>query len=132
MTILTIDEQTAAIADVQTIIESTGDLATIKRPTKTEPQPDDPFGEIEDSETQIAIDIPIEFIALAPEQIIQQGHDRVANVLPDTDVAENDFIIDQANTNIRYRITNVVIHNLFGAITHKELRLERAYKETSP
>ena len=130
MSILTIDEQLAAIADVQTIITSTGDLASIYRPTKTEPQTGDVFGQVESGETPIIPNAPIEFVALAPEQIIQVGHDRVANVLPATNVLENDFIIDQANTSVRYRVTDIVKHNLFGAVTHFELRLERKYKES--
>lgn len=130
MAILTTEEKADAIAEFQLIIESTGDLATIIRPDKTEVQPSDPFGKIESSEAVIVTNVPVEFISLDPTEVIQEGHDKIGNVLPNTDVKENDFIIDQSNTNIRYRITDVVKHNLFGAITHLELKLERAYVES--
>lgn len=130
--ILTDEEKIAAIADVQEIILSTESLATIFRPIKTEPQADDVMGEIESSATTIATNVPVEFLALPPEQIIQEGHDRKANVLPATNVEENDFIVDQASPDVRYRITNIVKHNLFGAVTHFELRLERKYEENTP
>ena len=122
-------EHDQAIADMYEIIISSGRLITIARPNETEAQTDDVMGKVESTATEISINVPVEFVAIPPEEIIQEGHDWKANVIPATNVLEKDFIIDQAIPNTRYRVTNIVKHDLFGAVTHFELQLERTYEE---
>ena len=123
MSVLTAEERAAIAGDVRRIIEACGDIARVLRPEKQ--GEDSFFGPHESGETEIHAAIPCELQHLPPEEIIQQGHDSVLHVFPDTDVKENDFV---EVGGVRYRVTDVVPHDCFGAVTHLELRLEKEYR----
>ena len=124
MTILSDSEKMQAVSDIRAMIEAGGTTARILRPAKA--GLDSFFGAHEAAEVEIAAAIACELQDLPPEEVQQTGHDAALHVLPDVDVAEGDFT--EVN-GVRYRVTDRVEHNLFGVVTHLELRLEREYKD---
>ena len=82
-------------------------------------------GPRETSETVVAESLAIEFLAGSPEEITQEGADATANIAFDADVQEGDFLVVDE---VRYRVTNIEPHGIFGAKSHKTLTLEREYR----
>ena len=124
MTILSDSEKTQAASDIRKMIEAGGQTARILRPVKA--GLDSFFGAHEAAEVEIAAFAPCELQDLPPEEVQQTGHDAALQLLPDADIAEGDFV---EVAGIRYRVTDIAPQNLFGVVTHLELRLEREYKD---
>ena len=122
MNVLSPQEKVRVAADVKTIIESSGETASVLRPNRQ--GTDSFFGAHEAGETEIA-NIPCELRHLPPEEVQQKGHDAELHVLPGAPVQEGDFTVVGG---IRYRVTDVKPHNCFGVVTHLEIKLELEQK----
>lgn len=106
-----------AAGDVAWLIRQAGTSARVTRPTPA--GTGSFFGPHEAAEALIG-EIPIEVNDLAPKDLAELGCDAVASVLPDAGVVENDFV---EVGGLRYRVSEVKPHNLFGTVTHVDLHL---------
>ena len=84
------------------------------------------YGPHESSETVIAEALPVEFHYGSPAGLEQEGADATADVEFGADVKEGDFLEFEA---VRFRVTDVEPHIVFGARSYKTLTLERQYKD---
>ena len=84
------------------------------------------YGPREGAETLIADALPVEFHYGSPDNLEQEGADATADVEAGSDVKEGDFLEYQG---VRFRVTDVEPHTLYGARAYTTLVLEREYKE---
>ena len=84
------------------------------------------YGPHEDKEAVISEALPVEFHYGSPHDLKQEGADATADVEFSADVNEGDFLEFEG---VRYRVTDIAPHTLFGARAYKTLTLEREYKE---
>ena len=84
------------------------------------------YGPREGAETVIAEALPVEFHYGRPDNLEQEGADATADVEFGADVKEGDFL---ELAGVRYRVTDIEPHPLYGARAYKTLVLEREYKE---
>ena len=84
------------------------------------------YGPREGAETVIAEALPVEFHYGTPDHLEQEGADATADVEAGSDVREGDFLEYQG---VRFRLTDVDRHTLYGARAYTTLVLEREYKE---
>ena len=122
------DRQRAqAKRDVAWLVELSGVHATVVRPGSV--GGGSFFGRRDSNETTLD-PIPIGIRSLPPETLAEIGADAVASVLPGADVREGDWLdVDGENSSVRYRVTEVNPQNLFGAVTHVDLHLERERRD---
>ena len=84
------------------------------------------YGPREGAETVVAEALPVEFHYGRPDNLEQEGADATADVEFGADVKEGDFL---ELAGVRYRVTDIERHPLYGARAYKTLVLEREYKE---
>jgi hypothetical protein len=84
------------------------------------------YGPREGAETVIAEALPVEFHYGRPDNLEQEGADATGDVEFGADVKEGDFL---ELAGVRYRVTDIEPHPLYGARAYKTLVLEREYKE---
>ena len=125
MTILKNSEKNILKNDIRKIIESTGDFLKILRPEKT--GQNSFYGSKQTGLAVITDSVICEKIDLLPDNTVSKEHDLIVNIPPETDIKEDD-LIEYKST--RYKVTDIVKHNCFGAITHLELKTERDKRET--
>ena len=124
MPLLTEREKQLASADVEELITGDNTQCEVRRPVRSG---EGSFhGGHEESETTVIQSLPVEVLYGAPEGLVQEGADAVANISAGADVQEGDFLVIGE---VRYRVTDVNQHSLFGADTHKTLTLEREYRD---
>lgn len=115
MALLSPGEKAEAGADVRELILASGQTAVLLRASDgerlygTDDAPYAPVGE----------PFPLEFVPTPAEELAQKI-DATACVLPDADVRPEDRIQMGAET---YRVQTVKEERLFGAITHKVIKL---------
>ena len=126
MEILSNDEKLNIQADMKTIIDSFGIIVIIYRPAKD--RVNTFYGSKQTGLTRIYDSIKCEIIDLSPDDSRMKGHDLLVNILPDIEIKEDDIF--EIN-NIKYKVKDIIVHNCFGAITHKEIKLERDKRETN-
>ena len=124
MSLMTDREKRRIEADVSELIHGGETSCRVIRPAKE--GDDDFYGPHEPSESVIAENLPVEFLPGTPEGLEQEGADASANVDYDADVQEGDFLVFEE---IRYRVTHIEPHTVFGAQSHRRLILEREYKK---
>jgi len=124
MSLMTDRDKRRIEADVSELIHGEETTCRIIRPAKE--GGDDFYGPHEPSELVIAENLSVEFLTGTPEGLEQEGADASANVDYDADVQEGDFLVFEE---IRYRVTHVEPHTIFGAQSHRRLILEREYKK---
>ena len=84
------------------------------------------YGPREGAETVIADALSVEFHYGRPDNLEQEGADATADVEAGSDVKEGDILEYQG---VRFRVTDVDPHTLYGARAYTTLVLEREYKE---
>ena len=84
------------------------------------------YGPREGAQIVIAEALPVEFHYGRPDNLEQEGADATADVEFGADAKEGDFMEFEG---VRYRVTDVEPHTLYGARAYKTLVLEREYKE---
>lgn len=84
------------------------------------------YGPREGAEDLIAEALPVEFHYGRPDNLEQEGADATSDVEFGADVKEGDFLTFEG---VRYRVTDVEPHTLYGARAYTTLVLEREYKE---
>ena len=126
MTILKNSEKNILKNDIRKIIESTGDVIKILRPSKAGQNTF--YGSKQTGLTVIADSVICEKIDLLPDNTVSKEHDLILHLPPETDIREDDLI---EYKNSRYKVTDIVAHNCFGAITHIEIKTERDKRETN-
>ena len=107
------------------MIRASGERAEILRPQVTGAGD---FAGPHESQEQSLGSVPIEFKQLSPEDLKQIGADGMCSMLPESDVAEGDFLIFNE---VLYRISDVKAVNCFGAVSHIIVKLEREYQTRS-
>ena len=122
------DRQRAqAKRDVAWLVQLSGVNATVVRPGSV--GRGSFFGRRDSNETTLG-PIPLGIRSLPPETLAEIGADAVASVLPGADVREGDWLdVEGENSSVRYRVTEVNPQNLFGAVTHVDLHLERERRD---
>ena len=124
MPLMTDREKRVVERDVADLVHGDGVFCRITRPDVA--GGDDFYGPHEPSETVVVESLLVEFIPGTPEGLEQEGADASANVDYDADVQEGDFLVFEE---VRYRVTHVDPHTVFGAQSHRRLILEREYKK---
>ena len=84
------------------------------------------YGPREGAEDLIADELPVEFHYGSPDNLEQEGADATADVEFGSNVKEGDFL---EYLGVRFRVTDVEPHTLYGARAYTTLILEREYKE---
>ena len=84
------------------------------------------YGPRECAVTVINAALPVEFHYGRPDNLEQEGADATADVEAGSDVKEGDILEYQG---VRFRVTDVDPHTLYGARAYTTLVLEREYKE---
>ena len=119
--------------DVEWLVKLSGAVATVVRPGSV--GAGSFFGRRDVSSNTLG-SIPIGIRSLPPETLAEIGADAAASVLPGADVREGDWLDvdgvgggDGDGANVRYRVTEVRPQNLFGAVTHVDLHLERERRD---
>ena len=128
------DRQRAqAKRDMEWLVKLSGVLATVVRPGSV--GAGSFFGRRDSNVTTLG-PIPMGIRSLPPETLAEIGADAVASVLPGADVREGDWLDvdgvgggDGDGESVRYRVTEVRPQNLFGALTHVDLHLERERRD---
>ena len=123
MVVLNKSDREKVKADVQTIIEASGEKAKILRPVYIGR---DTFAGKRKKEIHDIGEFPIEVVHLSAEDIQITGHDLFMHFLPDVDIREGDIVDHHV---INYRVTDIVPHNFFGTLTHQEAHLKRDERE---
>jgi hypothetical protein len=121
MSYLTATEETLALADMATLLTSTGDVVQLRQrqqpsPTGFAGDPGESFGP--------PVAVPAVLTAKAPEDLLQAGHELLVIVGAQTVVAEGD---EFTHGTWRYRVMDVVPRNLFGTVTHLELAAKKLH-----
>ncbi len=116
-TFLTIAQANQILADMKVLIESSGESATRSRqvinPVLYGGQP---IGESIDQ-----ITFPILRKQLPESDLTVSGNAFVISVLPEIDIGEIDIVTIGST---HYGVVEVTQHNLFGVITHLDVKLE--------
>jgi hypothetical protein len=110
--------------DMDGLVKAEGTTCKITRPSAT--GTGEFYGPREGAETVIAEALPVEFHYGRPDNLEQEGADATADVEFGSDVKEGDFLEYQG---VRFRVTDVDPHTLYGARAYTTLVLEREYKE---
>ena len=126
MEVLTDNEKLNIQTDMKTIIGSFGVNASVYRPVKENINTF--YGSKQTGLTKIYDSIKCEIIDLSPDDSRMKGHDLLVNILSDVEIKEDDIFEIK---NIKYKVKDIIIHNCFGVITHKEIKLERMRIETN-
>ena len=116
-------EKQMIAGDTVELIRASGEMAEILRPQVSG---SGDFAGPHESEEQSLGSVPIEFKQLSPEDLKQIGADAICSMLPDSDVAEGDFLIFNE---VRYRISDIKSANCFGTVTHLTVKIEREYQK---
>lgn len=121
MSYLTASEEALALADVARMLDSTGDVVhlyqrQVPTPSSFAGDPAPGFG------SPVAVSAVL--TAKTPEDLLQVGHEMLAVVGADTQVAEGD---EFAHGGHRYRVEDIVPRNLFGTVTHLELSTKKLH-----
>lgn len=115
MGLLSSSDKTAAARDVAALISSSGTQGSLFRPVAGENFYGNDCAALE----PVGVSFPIEFVATPPEDL-SQHIDATACVLPELDVRAEDRL---RMANGEYRVQTVQEERLFGALTHKVLKL---------
>jgi hypothetical protein len=110
-----------AVADVRALIEASGLVAELHRRTAGLKSR---FGEEDSTYSDTGIRFPFEWRPKPKEKVSGDTADAEIHVLPGLDIREEDRV-RHAGTD--WKALNVVEENLFGAVTHKLVRLARVY-----
>jgi len=113
--LLSPNEKTEAGADVRELILASGQIAVLLRASDGERL----YGTDDAPYAQVGEPFALEFVP-TPAEDLAQKIDATACVLPDADVRPEDRIQVGAET---YRVQTVKEERLFGAITHKVIKL---------
>jgi len=122
---LDISDKKMIAEDTAELIRASSEMAEILRPQVSGTGE---FAGPHESQEQSLGSVPIEFKQLSPEDLKQIGADGICSMLPDSEVAEGDFLIFKQ---VRYRISDIKSANCFGTITHLTVKLEREYQTRS-
>ena len=121
MSHLTATEATLALADVARLLASTGDVIQLRQ---RQAPPASGFAGDPAPEFGSPVAVPAVLTAKAPEDLLQEGHELLGRVAPDTMVTEGDEFTHGGH---RFRIEDVVPRNLFGTVTHLELSTKQLH-----
>lgn len=119
--LVTATERAQAVADVQSLIESSGLEGGLFRRSDA---PKSRYGEEESEYEDTGITFPFEWRPKPKETLSGDTPDAEIHVLPGLDIREGDRIRHDATD---WKVLNVTEENLFGAVTHKLVRLARVY-----
>lgn len=110
--------------EITGLVKAEGTTCRITRPAVT--GTGEFYGPREGAETVIAEALPVEFHYGRPDNLEQEGADATSDVEFGADVKEGDFVEFEG---VRYRVTDIEPHPLYGAQAYKTLCLTREYKE---
>ncbi len=116
-TFLTIAQANQIRADMKALIESSGESATRSRQVLTPVL----YGGQPIGESVNQITFPVLRKPLPENDLIKNGNGMVLSVLPDVDVQEIDLVTVDG---VHYGIAEITEFNLFGVVTHREIKLE--------
>ncbi len=116
--LLTESEKQSAVQDVADLILASGKQATLLRS-----QPGERLYGSDDESFAVVDTIALELVETPPEDLAQKI-DATAEVLPSSDVRAEDRLRTAAAD---YRVQTVSEERLFGAVTHKTLKLVRLH-----
>lgn len=118
MSLLTDSEKAQSAADVRDMILASGQQAALSRCDPSEKL----FGHADETFVQIGT-FPVELNRTPPVDL-PGDIDAVASAFPEADVRTQDRLELDGQT---YRVQTVVEEQLFGAVTHKALRLVKVH-----
>ena len=121
MNLVTPTEQAQAVADVQSLTDSSGLEAGLFRRNDA---PKSRYGEEESEYEDTGVMFPFEWRPKPKETVSGDTHDAEIHVLPGLDIREEDRIQHEGKY---WKVLNVIEENLFGTVTHKLVRLARVY-----
>lgn len=124
MSLITDREKRVIESDLTDLVKSEGTTCKITRPAVA--GTGEFYGPREGAETVIAEALPVEFHYGRPDNLEQEGADATADVETGSDVKEGDFL---EYLGVRFRVTDVEPHSLYGARGYTTLILVREYKE---
>lgn len=116
MSILNAAEKAEAIREVAEGIESFGETGVLKRPSGTAPA----HGFRDGDFTQVVASFALHWQATPTERLQNEVPMAWFTCLPDLDIRKRDMVVFGGAS---YIVENVIPHNLFGAMTHKEVRV---------
>ncbi len=116
-TYLTAQQAQRIRADMKTIIASSSESATRTRQTIAPVG----FGGQALGETVDQVSFPMLRKQLPESDLTLQGNVLVISVLPDVDIREVDIV---TIGDMHYGVTDVLEQNLFGVVTHLDVKLE--------
>ncbi len=119
MTLLTEPEKRAAVRDVEELILASGQDATVLRSQPGERL----YGSDDEAFAEVGT-ISLEFVETPPEDLVREKIDASAEILPSADVRAEDRLRTAAG---KFRVQTMVEERLFGAVTHKTLKLVRLH-----
>ena len=118
MSLLTDREKARSVADVRAMILASGQQANLSRCDPGEKL----FGHEDETFVEVGT-IPVE-LGRTPPVDLPGDIDAVASVLPEADARARDRLELDGET---YRVQTVIEERLFGAFTHKALRLVKVH-----
>ena len=118
MTLLTEREKAESVEDVRRMILATGQVAALSRCNPGE----NLFGHEDETFVEVGT-IPVELNRTPPVDL-PGDIDAVVSALPEADARDQDRLELDGET---YRVQTVVEERLFGAVTHKALRLVKVH-----